>query len=127
MSAAEVFLPILVVIIGFAALSWFIYRLVNHINSYNVAAGRITFKQFRTLYEIDEYPWFLNDNDVDYFDSHKGRIYLRFSFLDEIRYRRWRRCKDRLKERNEKNKNFQIVLNAMQKTIEEYQERNSLQ
>ncbi len=126
MSAAEAFLNMLIAIIGFAALSWFIYRLVNHIISYKEAVGRITFKQFRTLYEINEFPWFLNHNDVDYFDDHKGRIYLYFSFLDEIRYRRWRRRKDRLKERNEKNKNFQIVLNDMQKDIEKYQERNGL-
>lgn len=74
MSAVEYFLDVLVAVIGFAALSWFIYRLASHIKSYDMAAGRITFKHFRTLYEIDEHPWFLNDNDVDYFDGKEGRF-----------------------------------------------------
>lgn len=116
----------LVIIAGLVALGCFLYRLVCHFISCHVAAGKITFKQFRALYEINDDPWILNDDDVDYWDDKVGRIYLCFSFLDEIRYIVWRNRKEFLKEKNKKNKNFQIALKAMQKDIEKYQERNGL-
>lgn len=123
MSVVEYFLDVLVAVIGFAALSWFIYRLASHIKSYNMAAGRITFKQFRTLYEINDDPWILKDDGVNYWADNVGYICLCFSFLDEIRYMTWRKRKEHLKEKNKKNKCFQIALAGMQKDLEEYKEK----
>lgn len=120
------FLAILGVIAVSVPLGYFLYRLINHICTCRDAAGKIMFKQFRTLYSINDDPWILNTDSVEYYDDKIGCIYLCFSFLDEIRYMAWRRRKKRLKEKNDKNKYFQIALNDMQKDIEKYQERNGL-
>lgn len=127
MKASVGFLLILVIIASLVALGYFLYRLINHIVTCHNAAGKITFKQFRALYGINKEPWILNSDSVDYWDYNAGRIYLCFSFLDEIRYIVWRKQKEHLKEKNEKNRNFQVALNDMQKDIEKYQKRNGLQ
>lgn len=126
MKASVGFLLIFVIIAGLVALGYFLYRLVNHIITCHNADGKITFKQFRALYEINDYPWFLSDDGADYWADNAGCVRLCFSFLDEMRYIAWRNRKERLKEKNKKNKNFQIALKAMQKDIEKYQERNGL-
>lgn len=117
---------VLMVIAGLVALGCFLYELITHIIVCREAAGKITFKQFKALYSINEDSWMLNDNHADYWDYKAGRILLCFSFLDEMRYIAWRKRKEHLKEKNEKNKYFQVALKGMQKDLEEYQERNSL-
>lgn len=123
MKASVGFLLIFAIIAGLVALGYFFYRLINHIVTCHYAAGKITFKQFIALYSINEGPWMLNDNHADYWNDKEGRILLCFSFLDEIRYIAWRKHKEHLKEKNEKNKYFQIALKGMQKDLEEYQKK----
>ncbi len=130
MSYAQIFFTTAVVVAGAAAVVLCTNFLIRYFSGKAGCDGKISFRQFRSLYSIAPEKWSI---DGGLYVSYRlreptefecswevPRRHFYFSLLDAIRFDLWRLPKTTEEEKREKNKKLAEVIECWQHDIDEY-------
>ena len=113
---------IITAIVGICTFLGCIFWYSNKSPTFSV--GKISFEQFKTFYSLAPDKWYLHDGYVSY--KLKTSIFskdLQFSFIDTIRYIKWKGKIDKDEALAEQSKEFEKVLESIQEDLEEYKKK----
>ena len=117
------------VIIGLIGMSVRDYFDVGRTKTYS----RITFKNFVAFYNLKSSPWFLYDNYVEYHRYIPNRwgggvdieeTQFGFSFPDLLKYRKWKKRRDKAEAVRKDAEKIQAVLYDIKAGIEKHNKKN---
>lgn len=95
-----------------------------HDKSPTSPVGKISFEQFKTFYSLAPDKWYLYSGHVSY--KLENKIFsrdLQFSFIDTIRYVKWKGKLDEDEALAKQSEEFKEVLESIQKDLEEYKKK----
>lgn len=85
--------------------------------------NKITFKAFKSFYEVKPSRWCLEDTYVVY-HKHTGPAKFKFSLIDTFRYKRFLKNKDEIEERIQINKEYSEMIECVRADIADLEEQS---